>query len=272
MSFLDNTLLVGDWLKFIEVMPDECIDLIYIDPPFFTQRKLMNQDSKNFFLDQWESLPSFIGWLMLRINCMKRGLKKTGVMAVHLDWRTCHYVKAELDKIFGYNKFLNEIVWCYAGGGQSKKSFPKKHDVILIYARGNDWTFNTNDIRVPYDSEYSGTSFKGAHTRSPGKTYRPNPLGKVPEDHWQIPRPYAKESVSYPTQKPLALLERIIKAFSNEGDLVADFFAGSGTTLSAAHSLNRKWLGCDSNPDAIKVIKERMKKEHDLDVSINQRG
>ncbi len=148
------------------------------------------------------------------------------------------------------------------GGGQPANDFPRKHDIILRYAKGKAWTFNKDAVRVSYDSDYKATVFSGANTRAPGKTYGPNPDGKVVEDWWRgIPRPYGDERLGYPTQKPLPLYERIIKASSNEGDLVFDPFAGCATTPVAAERLGRRWAGCDIWADAHDLVLSRLESE-----------
>ena len=259
----ENKLIWGDNLAVMRSLPSEIIDLIYLDPPFFSGRNYNcifgDDDEVRTFSDIWDGgLPTYLAWLNARLWEMKRLLKPTGSLFIHLDWHASHYVKCELDKIFGYINLVNEIIWCYAGGGQSKTSFAKKHDTILIYANSKKWTFNSNDIRVPYDSSYSGTSFASEGTRAQGKTYKPNPLGKIPEDYWRINRPYSKEVIGYPTQKPEELLERIIKACSNKEDIVADFFSGGGTTAAVAEKLGRRWIACDVSRIAVSVARDRI--------------
>jgi site-specific DNA-methyltransferase (adenine-specific) len=190
---------------------------------------------------------------------MRRMLKDTGSIYYHCDPTASHYIKIVLDYVFGIKNFRNEIVWCYAGGGASKVKFPQKHDTIFCYGKIDHQKFNGDDIRVPYDSNYKGTSFKSEGTRAEGKSYVANPLGKLPEDWWTgITRPYGQEILGYPTQKPEALLERIIKASSNEGDLVMDFYNGGGTTGAVCKKLNRNYLGVDINYRAIQISQERL--------------
>lgn len=146
-----------------------------------------------------------------------------------------------------------------------KKDFPKKHDIILRYSKSEKYIFNKDDVRVEYDSNYKGTSFKEKGSRAAGKEYKRNEKGKIVEDWWKnMPRPYGKEHKGYPTQKPLALLERIIKASSNEGDMVLDPFCGCATSLIAAERLNRKWIGIDLGKRAAELVTSRMRKESDL--------
>ncbi len=143
-----------------------------------------------------------------------------------------------------------------------KGSFPRKHDTILFYTKCDKWTFNPDDVRVPYDSDYTATVFAGEDTGVPGKTYVPNPKGKVVEDWWRnIPRPYGEERTGFPTQKPLALLDRVIKASSNPGDMVLDPFVGCATTPIAAEKLGPRWISMDICEDAHKTVLDRLRKE-----------
>lgn len=260
----DNLLICGDNAEVMQRLLDmnggkPFADLIYIDPPFCSNR---NYDVKGFdqrgFKDKWESgLSSYLPWLMDRLKLMKSILKENGTLLVHLDWHAAHYVKVELDKLFGYSKFGNEIIWCYAGGGISKGDFPKKHDTILRYKNSNEATYN------PEMREYSESTLAvGRHSLTSGGGEL-NPKGTPINDWWaDLKRltSYNKEWIGYSTQKPEAIVERIIRACSNEGDLVADFFAGSGTTCAVAEKLGRRWLGVDQNPQAIEVAANRIKK------------
>jgi site-specific DNA-methyltransferase (adenine-specific) len=176
---------------------------------------------------------------------------------VHLDYHWVHYVKVELDDIFGRDNFLNEIVWSYNFGGRGKDRWPAKHDTILVYVkqRGKH-TFNWDSIpRIPYKApelQYVGRSREDAEKRIE--------LGQVPTDVWDmnVIGTNSKERTGYPTQKPMRLLERVIKASSNPGDVVLDAFAGSGTTGVTAASFGREFIMIDKNPDAIRVIEKRL--------------
>jgi site-specific DNA-methyltransferase (adenine-specific) len=153
-------------------------------------------------------------------------------------------------------------VWCYRGGGSSRSNFSRRHDTIFRYTKGKSWTFNGDAIRIPYSAGGQGrrdASMWGRHGVS-GKSYHPNPLGKIPEDWWEIPVLNANdpERIGYPTQKPVQLLSRIIRSSSNIGDLVLDPFVGGGTTLSACEELGRSWLGIDSSASAIHVSSDRL--------------
>ena len=177
---ITNRIVWGDNLAVMRALPNESIDLIYIDPPFFSGRDyncIFGDDNETrTFSDIWDGgLPTYLAWLNARLWEMKRLLKPTGSLFVHLDWHACHYVKCELDKIFGYDNFVNEIVWCYSGGGQSKFFFPRKHGNVFLYQKSTKrkYKFNADAVRVPYESEYQGTSFKSEGTRARGNEATP---------------------------------------------------------------------------------------------------
>lgn len=218
------------------------IDLIYIDPPFFTRKKQqINGLSYNDF--QSATMEEYANWLSCLINKMKDLLKSTGSIYVHLDWHAVHYIKVEMDKIFGYDNFLNHIVWCYGLGGSSSRVWSRKHDDILWYAQNKDsYHYNAESILIPCTSN----KLKGQL--------------KKETDCWNIPtiNNMAKERVGYPTQKPEALLERIIESSCPIGSLVADFFCGSGTSMIVAKKLGRKYIGCDTNQDAVEITNARL--------------
>ena len=234
---------------------------------------------------------SYILWLTSRLREMHRLLKPTGILCVHLDYRAVHYIKVELDKIFGSGSsdrgmkhLVNEIVWCYSNGGKGKNNFAKKHDTILVYSKSKIYKFNSKEIKIPYEliSPNSVSPFnlkdkngrKYRERKSNGKIYQYyEDQGKIPNDWWIDIQPLTgrhgrNERCDYPTQKPITLLERLIKAFTNENDIVADFFCGCATTISAAEKLNRKWLGVDVSKEASKVIRKRMARDHKLKVEI----
>lgn len=259
-----NLIYCGDNLEVLARFPEKSVDLIYADPPFFsnkTYRIKNNGTEQKAYEDKWEGgIDVYIEWMEARLWQCYRVLKDTGAMYLHCDWHASHRLRVAIDKIFGAGNFLNEIIWCHYGGGQSKHFFPRKHDTILFYRKGKQWVFNCDAIRVPYDSGYEATVFTRLESRAPGKVYKPHPKGKVPEDFWIIPRPYGKEILGYPTQKPEALLKRIIEASSNKDDIVLDPFCGCGTTLAVAHQLGRKWIGIDNSPIACDITKDRLNK------------
>jgi site-specific DNA-methyltransferase (adenine-specific) len=203
--------------------------------------------------------------MAIRFAEIWRVLKPTGSFYVHCDPTASHYLKIILDAIFcdRGGDFRNEIVWCYRGGGSPKNDFGRRHDVIYRYAKSKNLIFNADAVRIPYQAEGIGRkddSMWGKH-KGTEKIYKPHPLGKIPEDWWQMDILNANdpERLGYTTQKPLTLLERIIQASSNEGDVVLDAFCGCGTTVDAAHSLNRKWIGIDITYNAVSLILKRLK-------------
>jgi DNA modification methylase len=268
---IENRFVWGDNLAVMRSLPDECLDLIYIDPPFFSGRNYNcifgDDDEVRTFNDIWDGgLPTYLAWLNARLWEMKRLLKPTGSIFVHLDWHASHYVKTELDKIFGYDNFLNELVWCYGSGGASKSHFSRKHDNILWYSKTDKYVFNCDEVREPY-KEKCKVEFKIIN----GKKYkRKNDLGRVPFDWFEMPiiTNTAKERIGYPTQKPETLLEKLITAASKPGDVVADFFSGGGTTAAVAEKLGRRWLACDVSRIAISVARDRILSVHSSGIGI----
>jgi site-specific DNA-methyltransferase (adenine-specific) len=286
-------------------IPAETIDLVYLDPPFNSNRdyNLLTQESNSItvknrkaFIDTWKwdetsehaltqirksspelhslvkglvnglgntPVAAYLVMMTPRLLEIYRVLKNTGSLYLHCDPTSSHYLKIILDRIFGVTHFRNEIAWSYKGGGRSKKHFARKHDTILFYTKSDTWTFNYRDILVDRTNRTYFTDENGErYWLKYGKRYYLEHEGKVPEDWWAdidpLHGPY-KERLGYPTQKPLALLERIIKASSNEGDIILDPFCGCGTTLVAAEQLNRKWIGIDISRDAIEITEKRFR-------------
>lgn len=198
---------------------------------------------------------AYLTYMAERLFEIWRVLGSTGTLYLHCDPTASHYLKLLLDSIFGVKHFRNEIVWCYTGPSASKQNFPSKHDTIFRYTKGTSWTFNGDDVKVPYVKLDTGDThgiFKQSH--------RLNPAGKIPEDWWPTISPVGrlkKERLGYPTQKPLALLRRIIKASSNKGETVLDPFCGCGTAVVAADDLDRRWLGIDISPFAIELVRSK---------------
>lgn len=238
------------------------IDLIYADPPFGTGRMRVDRNPAHRYDDRWPGgVRTYLAFLEPRLREMRRLLKPSGTIYVHLDWHVAHYVKVLLDEIFGYGNFLNEIIWSYRTGGPSRAWFARKHDTILAYAhsRGRhtfhvlrEGRFRTDGMNLdehgrPYKMTRRGRLY--FHADGPALT-----------DVWEIPflSTVSRERTGWPGQKPLALLERIVRASSSPGDLVADFFCGSGTALLVARRLGRRWLGCDISPQAIAVARQRL--------------
>ena len=253
------------------------INLIYIDPPFFTgadftvRTKLGNEQiekepsiiEERAYKDTWSGgIASYLKYMYERLILMRELLAENGSIYVHLDWHVGHYVKVMMDEIFGYENCRNEIVWCYTGPSRQTKDFPDKHDVILRYSKSDDYFFNMGMIRL----RYKKSSLATGRTTLTGRANEEYLLeldkrGKLPEDWWADVATIGYvhgEILDFQTQKPEALLKRIILASSNPGDLVADFFCGSGTTLAVAEKLGRRWLGCDLSKFAIQVTRKRL--------------
>ena len=272
MATLENTLYFGDNLTVLRSIPDSSIQLVYIDPPFNTGReqqrskvttKRNNEGNRiGFKGERYETVKSTVlsyddqfanywGFLEQRIEEAFRVLANSGTLYLHLDYREAHYAKVLLDALFGPECFLNEIIWAYDYGGKSKSRWPAKHDTILVYVKDpKNYYFNSEEVdREPYMAPGLVT---------PEKIER----GKLPTDVWwhTIVSPTGKEKTGYPTQKPVGILRRIIQASSKPGDVVLDFFAGSGTTGFVANELGRRFILVDQNPESIEVIKDRLPK------------
>ncbi|MXZ45571.1 MAG: site-specific DNA-methyltransferase [Chloroflexi bacterium] len=252
----------------MRTLASESVDLIYIDPPFFSNRVYNviwgDEHEERSFSDIWEGgLDGYLIWLNARLYEMKRLLKPTGSIYVHCDWHASHYIKVEMDKVFGYQNFQNEVVWSYRTGGSSKSSFAKKHDVILFYARARRYTFVQQKEKAYTKSK---SRRPGVHNYGAGTAEFFEDEGGVynfvnMRDVWEIPyiNSQASERVGYPTQKPEALIERVILASSNEGDTVLDAFVGGGTTAVVAQRLGRRWIAIDQSRVAAAVTAERLK-------------
>jgi site-specific DNA-methyltransferase (adenine-specific) len=277
-----NKLILGDNLEILKTRESETVDLIYLDPPFFSNRNyevIWGDDGEiRSFQDRWSGgIDHYIAWLKERVVEMHRVLKSTGSIFLHCDWHADAYIRVEiLDKVFGHNKLINQIAWCYTSATNTKHRLPQKHDTIFWYAKGDKYTINTDAIRIPYNAKTESNykeGLKGSGTFYDGKIKSDdgilNENGKVPEDWWSdiaIAARYPKGSpnnIGYPTQKPMALLERIIKCASNEGDLVLDPFMGGGTTIAVADKFNRKWIGIDQSVQAVKVTGLRLQQQTD---------
>jgi site-specific DNA-methyltransferase (adenine-specific) len=255
----------GDNLSLMPRLPGGCCDLIYLDPPFSTGKTRSNSGCTNSYRDQWiGGLDAYLAFMQPRLEQCRRLLAAHGTLYVHLDWRAAHYVRARLDDVFGRENFLNEVIWHYRTGGVARRWFGRKHDTILVYAR----LLGRHRFHVQRDGAFRTDGLKYDEDGRPYKSTRRGRLyfhadGPVMTDVWDIPflSTVSLERTGWPTQKPLALLERIIRASSNPGDLVADFFCGSGTTLVAARRLGRRYLGCDISAEAVRIAKRRLKSE-----------
>jgi DNA modification methylase len=278
-----NKLILGDNLEVLrDHIESETVDLIYLDPPFFSNRNyevIWGDDGEvRSFQDRWAGgVDNYIIWLKTRVEQMHRVLKPTGSIFLHCDWHASHYIKTEiLDRIFGMNNFRNEIVWCYRKWSVADKCFSKNHDTIFFYTKSDAYTYNqllqeraeSTLKRFGSNKIVSGFDTKGH--RIPSKTKQEHSEGVKMYDWWDIPivPPSGHERIGYPTQKPMALLERIIKCASNEGDLVLDPFLGGGTTLAVADKLNRKWIGIDQSVQAVKVTELRLQRQTDIFTSL----
>jgi len=257
-----NRIVRGDMLHVASLLAPQSFRLIYLDPPFLTGREQVGTVEGMAYDDRWEGqLDSYLPWLKERLQALYSLLLPDGSLVLHLDYRASHYARVMLDEIFGRRGFINEIIWHYTGGGRSKRRFSCKHDTLLWYSRSEKPVFNIDAVRVPY-KETSGYA-KGGIVAASGRKYMPDPRGTPVDDVWDIPiiNPMANERVGYPTQKPLVLLDRLILALSNPGELVGDFCCGSGTTLVSAQTLKRHWVGCDVSEAAVKCATERLRSE-----------
>jgi len=261
-------LVLADNLEALESLEDGCVDLIYVDPPFGTGSR--KRGARSDYADPMSDPAALTEWLLPRFEHCRRVLAGPGSLFVHLDYRTVHYVKVALDGLFGRNRFVNEIIWCYSVGGKSSRRFARKHDTILWYSRSADYAFYPDSVRVPRRAgshmrvvlDEDGQPVQEKTDRKTGVVYRyPVARGKVPEDWWadiETLNRADSERTGYPTQKPERLLERIICGCTEPGDLVADFFCGSGTTLAVAAKHERRWLGVDSSAEAIETCRARL--------------
>jgi site-specific DNA-methyltransferase (adenine-specific) len=265
-----NQIVYAENLSYMRTLPDGAFRLIYIDPPFNTgkvqQRARMRVvaseqgvrvgfGDRRYHVQLYDSpayqdaYEDYLGFLEPRLREAHRLLTPDGSLFVHLDYREAHYVKVLLDTIFGREGFMNEIIWAYDYGGRSKRRWPAKHDTIFWYAKDpENYVFHYEAIdRIPY----MAPSLVGAEKAQRGKT---------PTDVWwlTIVPTNSKEKTGYPTQKPLKLLERIVRVHSDVGDWVLDFFAGSGTTGEAAARLGRRFVLIDNRPDAIRIMAQRL--------------
>jgi site-specific DNA-methyltransferase (adenine-specific) len=288
-----NTFYHGDCLFVLrhDITP-ESVDLIYLDPPFFTgkiQKGTMKwqpgamevsfDDSRKFWDEKADVMrekapkwlqhiaikrpdfASYLWYMMERLQSCHKVLKKTGSIYLHCDYRASHYLKMIMDEIFGEDHFQNEIVWRYAWGIHIRKRWNRKHDTILFYSKSNKWFFNPDNVldrREPEVLRRLASGIPGATWAADKSKYLDKTM-KLPSDVWDIPTidGTAKERSGYPTQKPEALLKRIIEASSKEGDLVLDPFCGCGTTAIVASKLGRRFIGIDIHPTAFEVIKNR---------------
>ncbi len=269
---MNNRIVFADNMDVLPDIPSETVDLVYIDPPFNTGKKqtlkrmkvvrdedrgdrvgfqgrryrTMYENMASSYEDEFED---YIDFLKHRLVELHRILKQNGSLFFHIDYREAHYCKIMLDGIFGRAQFMNEIIWSYDFGGRSKTRWPAKHDNIFWYAKDRSrYTYRYDDIdRIPYLAPGLVGEEKAAK-------------GKIPTDVWwqTIVPTNGPERTGYPTQKPLAILDRIVKVHSNPGDIILDCFAGSGTTGDAAAKNGRRFLLIDSSREAVTVMAQRL--------------
>ncbi len=295
MSQNTNTFYHGDCLFILkhDIHP-ESVDLIYLDPPFFTGKvqagkwkgewnpeamEVSFEDSKRFWKDkgisehapEWmkhiaikrPDFASYLYYMMERLQACHKVLKKTGSIYLHCDYRASHYLKMIMDEIFGYDRMVNEVIWAYRTGGATKGRFGRKHDTIFYYSKTDKRTFNLEKEKSIQSHHYGYKNVPYYVDPNTGQQFR----WALPRDVWELTMGTGtRERVGYPTQKPEGLLDKIIRASSNEGDLVLDPFCGCGTTVIVAHKLNRRWIGIDIDtsarekgelPTAFNVIRNR---------------
>lgn len=244
----------GDCLEVAKTLPKGQADLIYLDPPFFSGRERRNKDGGPAYEDRWPDIETYLSFLNKLIVAARGLLSDNGIVVLHLDWRASHHGRFILESLFGSKAFVNEIIWSYRTGGLSKRWLGRKHDTLLVFANGRDYTFNLLKEKSYQAHKYGFSNIelleddKGLYTMVSMR------------DVWEVPalRGNQKEYVGYPTQKPLVLLERLIDIFSNKSDLVMDLCCGSGTTLHAAKNKGRRAIGIDESATAIEVARRRL--------------
>ena len=285
-----NLVLRGECLSACAYLKDKGVkvDLVYIDPPFASgadyakkvyirrnpkvaeaikqaETEIDSEELRNFeekmYGDVWDK-ERYLNWMYENLVAIKSVMSDTASIYVHLDWHIGHYVKILMDEIFGEDKFINEIVWCYTGpGSPGMQQFSRKHDTIYWYSNSDSHIFNAEKVRIPSDVHSGG--FNGEMNKDDSGAY--SSKGKIPEDWWEFAvssrfKLDGVNRVEYATEKPFKLLERIIKASSNEGMLVADFFGGSGVTATVASKLGRKFIHCDIGINSIETTRDRLRK------------
>ena len=296
-NFPNRTLWIDDNLKVLRGINSECVDLVYLDPPFNTKRiynaPLGSKAAGARFDDTWtmdsvksewaelqeaadpalhhtvvsaglsadESMQAYLSFMALRLQECHRILQPAGCLYLHCDQTASHYLKQLLDCIFGCNRFLNEIIWSYRTGGVSKRYWPRKHDVILFYARSGEYRHNPLRERQYYDKPFFTTSVDEA-----GRHYSDVYVRDVWEENVKPLINMSKERTGWPTQKPLALLARIVEASTSPDDMVLDPFCGCATTMVAAERLGRRWAGIDIDEVAVGITQKRLQDETDAAV------
>lgn len=281
-----NRIINGNCIDVLKDVESETVDLVYFDPPFFTQKvhRLQSKKQRYEFSDSWDSLDDY---LLVIENCLiecKRILKDTGSVFLHCDKTASHYIRVVLDKVFGINNFQSEIIWTYKRWSNSKKGLLNSHQNIYFYSKSKNFKFNqfytnysatTNVDQILQDRKKTCTGKSVYKTDENGEVVLGKEKKGVPlSDTWEIPylNPKAKERVGYPTQKPVLLLKKIIELSTDEGDLVIDPFCGSGTTCVAAKSLNRDFVGIDLSEEAVLLANDRLGKMVITDSNLLRKG
>lgn len=287
-----NLVLRGECLSACAYLKEKGVkvDLVYIDPPFASgadyakkvyirrnpkvadaikqaETEVDSEELRNFeekmYGDVWDK-ERYLNWMYENLMAIKSVMSDTASIYVHLDWHIGHYVKILMDEIFGEDKFRNEIVWCYTGPTNQKNNFPRKHDLIFLYDKSEQYVFNSDSVRIGFKkSTKTGGKTSLAGKQNDSVLEELDKKGKIVEDWWIDIADLGKvhtQDVGYTTQKPEALLERIIKASSNESMLVADFFGGSGVTAAVANRLGRKFIHCDIGINSIETTRDRLRK------------
>ena len=287
-----NLVLRGECLSACAYLKEEGVkvDLVYIDPPFASgadyakkvyirrnpkvaeaikqaETEIDSEELRNFeekmYGDVWDK-ERYLNWMYENLMAIKSVMSDTASIYVRLDWHIGHYVKILMDEIFGEDNFRNEIVWCYTGPTNQKNNFPRKHDLIFLYDKSEQYVFNSDSVRIGFKkSTKTGGKTSLAGKQNDSVLEELDKKGKIVEDWWIDIADLGKvhtQDVGYATQKPEALLERIIKASSNEGMLVADFFGGSGVTATVARKLGRKFIHCDIGINSIETTRDRLRK------------
>lgn len=321
-NFVNRTLWTADNLDILRGLNSESVDLIYLDPPFNSNKNyeapIGSKAAGAAFKDAWtlddtdlawhgevseqspalyevikaarlaagDSMMAYLIMMAVRLVQLRRVLKSSGSIYLHCDPTASHYLKALMDVIYGHRFFRNEIIWAYTGPANTKRWFPRKHDVILFYAKSPDSYFDLDAVRIPYSRETlarrgrreGDQSIISASAETKGKRTAREVAslfgkGKAPEDWWVgIPiLTNQRERVGYPTQKPLALLDRIIRASTPPNGVVLDPFCGCATALVAAERLGRQWVGVDISSLAVKLVKQRLRDEMNLFYDVTAR-
>ena len=250
------------------------IDLIYIDPPFdsgadYVRKVKLRGEKEDLeaeghsvieqtqYSDIWAN-DNYLQFMYERLILMRELLSEKGSLYLHCDWHKSHQLRCLLDEVFNHENFVNEIIWCYTGPSRKNRFFPRKHDTIFFYGnRKDNIIFNADEIKIPYKKQRTGTSKGSAFLQD---DYEMDEEGKVPEDWWELTTVGRKQNelLDFPTQKTEELLERIIKASSNQDSIVLDCFVGSGTTAAVAEKLGRRWIAADLNKGAIQTTIKRI--------------